>query len=945
MKSLRIRISAIIIPIFIIALVTLAGLNYIEAKKIIQEDIQLQLTKTAENQSQSIKLWFDIYKEQLTSYARSPIILYGSHEEEMNYIRNEWRNNTLYENVFFTDKTGFSYTANSVDLNVSQRAYFQQALQGKTVISDPVISLTTGKLIVVIATPLIKNGQITGTMCISITVEDVVKQVLLIRVEKNGYAFLVSKNGLVVIHPDNKIANIKNILTDKSIDTSLINFGKNMLRADTGFGKYTFSGVAKDAAYSRVKDTDWFLVITVPESEVIHKLMVFTWTSLVTILIVIILATLIILLMAARITKPIEILEGEANRIASGDLSVNPVKVFSKDETGRLSRAFEKMVKTLRNNYEELMATYEELEASNEELRASDEELRLHSDNLEKSQEDLRVSEERFRLAIEGSKDDIWDWDIVGTNMFTFYTSPNSNRFLNHEVTFEEVMNAIHPEDFPRVDKTISDYLNNILQFFQCEFREKTKDGEYRWVLSKGKAIRNMNGAPVRMSGTNIDITERKKSDDRIHHMAHYDALTDIPNRTLLNENLSAALNVAKEKSNHVALMYLDLDDFKTVNDTLGHNVGDDLLKTISRKLQDCVSEIDTVSRLGGDEFAILLTDVENIHQVTEVAERVLSVFKYPYILNGQEFYISSSIGIAVYPTDGEEVHILMKNADTAMYSVKNSEKNSYEFFSNSMNDKMVERLQLENSLRHALLKNEFVMYYQPKIDLKTDTISGVEALIRWQSPTKGLVPPIEFIPLAEETGLIIPIGDWVLKTACQQIKEWKDLGYTWLNMSINLSAKQFKQINLVDRIKGIILETGIDPQSIELEITETMAMENLDNTVKILEQIKESGIKISLDDFGIGYSSLNYLKKLPIDIIKMDKDFILNIPEDKKQAEIAKTIISLAHSMDLEVIAEGVENVEILDLLKKFRCDKAQGYLFSKPVKPEYIEEMLKSI
>ena len=600
------------------------------------------------------------------------------------------------------------------------------------------------------------------------------------------------------------------------------------------------------------------------------------------------------------------------------------------------------MVRKLHNNYTELMGTYEQLEASNEELIASDEELRRYNDDFNKSRQKLQISEERFRLATEGSNVDIWDLDI-GTNIFTFYKSLNSTGPYGKNEKLDDFNNTVHPDDREYTKKQFEDNINKITPFLKCEFREKTKNGDYRWVLCKGKTSCDSNGKPIRMFGSNTDITDRKKSEERANYMAHYDSLTELPNRTLLNEKLTSVLNEADVNGKQAALLYLDLDNFKTVNDSLGHNYGDELLRDISRKLETCVRKIDTISRLGGDEFAILLPTIENTDDIIKIIDRIMIIFKYPFILSGKEFYITSSIGISIYPNDGQDTESLMRNSDTAMYSSKNSGKNKYKFFNNAMNDKILQTIELENNLRHALKRNEFVMHYQPKIDLVTDTISGFEALIRWESPSKGLIPPMDFIPLAEETGLIVPIGDWVLKTACQQIKKLQDLGYTSLNMSINLSARQFKHNNLVDSINNIISETGIGPESVELEITETMVMENLDNTVKTLKKIKESGIKISLDDFGIGYSSLNYLRKLPIDILKIDKDFVLDILQDKKQAEIAKTIILLAHSMDLKVIAEGVGNVDILNLLKNYGCDMAQGYLFSKPIKSEYIEEMLK--
>lgn len=940
MKSLRLKILAIIIPILIIALVTLGSMNYMQAKKLIQGDNKSELIKTAEDERDSVKLWFDVYRQQITTYARSPIIVSGTHEEVMDYLRKEIKSNPLYANILCSDTKGNAYSALGISVNIANRDYFEQALKGKIVISDPIVSLSTGKLVVEIAAPIIKDGNIKGVISASITVDDIVKHILSIRIEKSGYAFLVKKDGLVVIHPDKKVANALNIFTSKNIDTSLKTFGRNMLKSTSGSGKFISNGVSQYAAYSRVPKTDWYLVIQVPKQEVNVKLMGFTKILLATILIVMLIVIEAIILMASHITKPIELLEVEADRISSGEYTVNSVNINLKDEIGRLSRTFEKMVGNLKNNYEELMNTYEALEISNQEIIASDEELKDYNAELHKSKEALRISEERFRLATEGSNIDIWDSDI-NSNKVSFYKAPNGTGDYNEIDEISKISSRIHPDDIEYVRKLFKDSINKRSPYVECEFREKDKYGKYRWVLCKGKISWNNDGKTIRISGSNIDITERKKIEEKINYMAHYDALTGLANRTLLYDSFSAALDKAKANDKKLALLYIDIDNFKNVNDSLGHNYGNELLKNVSKKLLDCVSKVDIVSRLGGDEFSILLPFIKDNNEINKVLDKIMDMFKVPFVLNGQEFYISASIGIAVYPTDGQDITTMMKSSDTAMYSAKNSGKNKYAFFNTSMNNKVISRLKLENSIRRALEKSEFVVYYQPQMNLRTETISGVEALIRWENPSKGIISPIEFIPIAEETGLIVPIGEFVLKTACKQIRKWNDLGYKNLNMAVNFSARQFKQNNLINSINNIISEEGVNPKNLEFEITETMVMEDIDNTVEILKDIKKSGIKISLDDFGIGYSSLNYLKELPIDVLKMDKEFVLDICENKKQAEIARTIISLAHNLDIEVVAEGVENVEILDLLKEYGCDKAQGYLFSKPVKPESIEKM----
>lgn len=470
-----------------------------------------------------------------------------------------------------------------------------------------------------------------------------------------------------------------------------------------------------------------------------------------------------------------------------------------------------------------------------------------------------------------------------------------------------------------------------------------SKDGKEYIVSGSISPIKNEVGEIIGTVSILKDITEIKRNEKKIFNMEYYDRTTGLPNKTLFFDRLRMALAGAKRNGAKLAVIVIDLDNFKTVNDTLGHNFGDRILMLIAENIKGIVREADTVARFGGDEFIILQPVLKDITDVIKISERILEKFRKPWVLEGKEFFITASLGISVYPNDGQDENDLVKNADIAMNRVKETGKNNYELFMESMNKKIIDRLDLENDLRRAIEKQEFILFYQPQIAIATGEIIGVEALIRWKREGGELVPPMEFIPIAEESSLIIPLGEWVLRNACMQNVKWINSGIKPIIMSVNLSAKQFQQRNLVETIERILDETGMAPELLELEITESTAMQDIDFTIDLLKKLSAKGIRISLDDFGTGYSSLNYLKMLPIDSLKIDKSFVHDIAVSPNEGAIAKSVISLAHKLNLLVVAEGVETKDQFELLKSYMCDKVQGYLLSKPVPPNEAEILLR--
>ena len=438
-------------------------------------------------------------------------------------------------------------------------------------------------------------------------------------------------------------------------------------------------------------------------------------------------------------------------------------------------------------------------------------------------------------------------------------------------------------------------------------------------------------------------IQQRKRADDRVQYIAFHDDLTSLPNRLMLNQRLNQAISRHRRAGSQLAILFMGLDRFKVINDSLGHEVGDLLLCQVADRLRAQSREGDTVARMGGDEFVVLIENSENLKDISACAHRLFEKLSAPYLLGKKDCHVTLSIGISVFPSDGNDSQALLKAADVAMYRAKETGRNNYQYYLPSMNVHTLERLELESDLSHALERGEFLLHYQPKVEIATGLIIGTEALLRWNHPIRGLVSPGDFIPLAEETGLIVPIGEWVLATACSQNKIWQEQGLKNLGIAVNLSARQFADSNLLPKLTRIIHSSGLDPSSLELEITESVVMSHAECAVTVLERLKSIGVRIAIDDFGTGYSSLGYLKRFPIDTIKVDRSFILDIPGDTGDTKIAKAIIAMAHALRLKVVAEGVENAEQLNFLRAQRCDAVQGYFLFRPLPADQVADILK--
>jgi diguanylate cyclase (GGDEF)-like protein len=462
-------------------------------------------------------------------------------------------------------------------------------------------------------------------------------------------------------------------------------------------------------------------------------------------------------------------------------------------------------------------------------------------------------------------------------------------------------------------------------------------------VREPTEAETNLTEVAIRIAGIAI---ERKLAEDRIHFMANHDALTGLPNRTLLKDRLSQAVLHAQRYDRWVTVVFIDLDNFKIVNDSLGHNAGDELLKTVASRMVGCVRATDTVVRLGGDEFVILLLDQpKTADGISATLQKIRAAIAEPVRREGHDFRVTSSIGIANYPSDGKDADTLLANADAAMYCAKEIGRDNFQFYTPELNTKIHEKFLLQEELRNAVARSEFVLFYQPQVDMRTGRVFAVEALIRWRHPVQGMIPPIKFIPLAEETGLIVPIGDWVLREACRQNKAWQEAGLPRMTVCVNVSARQFKDKGLIAHVVGALKDSGLEAKYLELELTESLIMQDVELTVATMKKLQSLGVQLSIDDFGIGHSSLNALKTFPVARLKIDKSFIDHLASDENDKAVASAVITLGQKLNLRVIAEGVETDEQIAFLRENNCDEMQGYHFSKPIPPHDIEELLRAM
>ena len=592
----------------------------------------------------------------------------------------------------------------------------------------------------------------------------------------------------------------------------------------------------------------------------------------------------------------------------------------------------------------QLAAATRKLESASAELQSSTAKLRDSEEITRSTLDALKATLDREKVALAFAEIGTCEFDVKSSMV---RSSEMSLRLFGlhsdqADMTYGALLECLHQEDRPKFSLALEQCLHGTGNL-DIEYRVAWGDGSFRWLRTKGDALLDFEGDPIKVVWVTEDVSQRKDMDARVRFLAHHDLLTGLPNRTLFQDRLQQALAAAKRMQSRVALLFIDLDRFKYVNDSFGHRAGDILLQTVAARLRNCVRETDTVCRHAGDEYLIVLSALREPAEAALVAEKVLKIFDEVFVLESHEVQISASVGISVYPDDGQTLEDLIRHADAAMYHSKKSGRNRFEFFTPELNAPVAARLVLATQLRRAIESNQLVLHYQPQFDTATNRLVGAEALVRWNHSDHGLLFPDSFIALAEESDIIHLIGAWVLNEACRQIAEWRAGNLSTVPVAINFSAFQFRRANLVENVAAALAFHGVKPQQLEIELTENAIMQDPKETAKTLEQLHQMGVSLSIDDFGTGYSSLNYLKRFPIDKLKIDRSFIEDLPHDLNDSAIVQAIINLAKSLRMIVIAEGVETRAQLDFLRSLSCEVYQGYLGGRPVDAGQFAALLK--
>lgn len=593
------------------------------------------------------------------------------------------------------------------------------------------------------------------------------------------------------------------------------------------------------------------------------------------------------------------------------------------------------------------------LRSVNVELQQTNSVLRQEIIERQKAETALRVSEERYALAARGANDGLWDWNLKTDAV---YYSDRWHAMIGYEdgdigSSPGTWFSRVHPDDIRHLELEISNHLDGVSDLVHIQYRMMHRDGSYRWMLSRGLVLRDQNGKPHRIAGSQTDITDQKRAEEQLLQNAFFDALTGLPNRALFLDRLNQAIQRAREESEgfesrQFAVLFMDFDHFKLVNDSLGHPVGDKLLIEAARRLGGCVRATDTVARLGGDEFVVLLGHIEGMADILRIVDSVQNALRLPFMLGSEEVFTSVSIGIVMSQSDYLDAGDMLRDADIALYRAKATGRARYVLFEPSMQIQAAERLRMETDIRRALERQELRVHYQPIISLSSSDIIAFEALVRWQHPKLGLIHPDEFLPIAEEAGLITAIDKWVLREACEQLYAWQEqfpaLSSILISVSVNLSSRHFMQPDLIESVRQVLHETGLEPRNLRLEISESAIMGDSKAAIHVLGLLRELGVQVQIDDFGTGYSSLSYLQQFPIHHIKIDRSFIERIGRDHNSAHIVKTIVRLAHDLGMNTTAEGVETKDQLESLKQLACEYGQGYYISHPLNAQSMHDLL---
>lgn len=795
-----------------------------------------------------------------------------------------------------------SYIQEMIDINNEKKTYFSNVLSK---------NFNSAESIILLSFPIYnQHDQLKRFVHLSIHLnqEGLFQSMFKnLNVGMDSYAYIVDSKGTLIAHPQ------KNMLGEDVSDNPAV---KELLEKNSGYIHLVNEfNVEMYSSYKYVPGLEWGIVAQVPANTTLLGVKEFHKSLWLFTVIVIILLTLMSALHAMLTIRPLRKLHYVVDQVAKGNFQTHIEGIDKNDEVGILSHRFNQMISSLQS---------------------------VRTD-LQEKENSLKTQKEFLKEIIDKSPNAIYIMDWNGRYTLVNKAYADLLGFQPSEIigktNCEFNKNKEDVEKYLAINREVIEKKQEV---FIAEASLIDSKGYKHWMQVEKIPIIEEDGTSNSVLCYATNITERILNEEKIKFYASHDSLTQLPNRYMFKKCLEEELKIASEEQEKVAVLFMDLDRFKYINDNFGHNMGDKLLQVVSAILKENFDETDIISRLGGDEFTVILPGVDDKQQVGSIASNLIAALAQPIQIEGQSFVTTTSIGISIFPHDGEDGDTLIKNADTAMYQAKNQGKNTYRFYHHEMNSMLSNKFKLENYMRSALERGEFYLHYQPKMDTKTGKLCGMEALLRWEQEELGMVSPAEFIPIAEESGMIVSIGEWVLEQACIQNKIWQDAGYPPVKISVNLSVLQIKHSDIVKAVQRVLESTGLNPIWLELEITETAIMENKRTIIRSLKQLKKMGVSIAIDDFGTGYSSLNYLKRFPVDTLKIDRSFIQDILTEQNDTVIATAVISMANKLGLIVVAEGVETEEQLQYLHDLHCNEVQGFLISPPISKDKMEKLL---
>lgn len=830
-------------------------------------------------------------------------------------------NSNEIEDVFVLDSKGTLIASGNPDsywINLSERAYFKDAMKGKTVISNLISNKLDGRNVILVSAPVFdsKQEQVIGVMVSLIDMEKTSEGITNLTDSETGEAYLVDSEGTIIFHKDIKLIAKKplNIQTAKFMESDRFKEKSGNTVVKNGFDRVYI-------AYRLIENTQWRIVLEKDMNEMMSSAYRALFVMTMVFFITIILAIWVSAKMAHSITFPLTELTKITNRTKAGDL-FSRFSYDSKDEYGQLAQSFNTML---------------------DELHATEEELRINNDDLEEKKKTLEETQHRYNLALKSARDVVWEWDIKNGDFFAsdhwrvLLGEVNCSNRVNR-VAFEQVLDE---ENTILLWNQIEELIQKTKEWIVFDFPYINEKNEKIWCQIKASGVMDDNEEVVKITGTLSDNSEQKRAEEKIWKLAFIDQLTELPNRTAFKLKLEEYVKESEQVGGKTVLFLMDMDNFKRINDTLGHAVGDILIIEAADRLRKNGFE---AFRLAGDEFAIVFSGIYDLSQIEEKSKFLHELFQESFLYQGRTIMLSVSIGSSVFPDDGGGWEKLIQNADTALHMAKDGGKSKTVVFNQVMLDDIMKKLEIETIVRRAVKDHLICMYYQPQFSTEDSEFKAFEALMRLRLEDGTMISPADFIPVAEETGVIVEMGEWAMREVFEKIRNWSETGFQFDYVSVNVSEVQLRQQHFEEMVLNIAKEKNIEPESVEIEITESTFMDSAEKNIMVLTSLKELGFRIALDDFGTGYSSFQYLQTLPITTLKIDKSFIDVINHSKKAESIVKQIIEIGHEMELRVVAEGVENEYQKDILCRLSCDFIQGYFYSKPLPLEQTEILLKS-